>query len=131
MRHRSYAGCCTRHARIFNILLLPLPEAFYLKQWGPYMKTTELREIFEQIKNLDLKYGRLEMYSRALEFAILYHCSGEQIPDDIAEIIPQYARYLNGSGCCTSEQEEKDDPLDVICPDVNQSQKEEQWRQSR
>lgn len=80
------------------------------------MAKTRFEELLETLQSLDPKLAKLMVYATALEFAILYHCSGEKVPEDIAEIIPQYAKYLNGIGCCSSP--DSDDVINIISEDI-------------
>lgn len=81
------------------------------------MDTQECKTLSAMMESLDLKLARLQIYSHALEFAILYHCSGKTVPEDIAEIVPQYARYLNKSGCCKRPAAD-DELLNILSQDV-------------
>jgi len=81
------------------------------------MENSELQEIVDRCNSLDAELSKLRMYSKALEFAILYHCSGHQVPEDIAEIVPEYARYLNSIDCCRANNDEE--LLNIISQDIS------------
>ena len=76
----------------------------------PEFQTPEFQTLHDAMVNLDTKLAKQTIYMHALEFAILYHCSGKQVPDDIAEIVPQYSRYLNKAGCCRKQSTLNSEP---------------------
>lgn len=80
-----------------------------------------MQEIVDKCNKLDEELTNAKMYSKALEFAILYHCSGQQVPEEIAQIVPEYARYLNNIDCCRTNNDEE--LLNIISQDVSQRSK--------
>ena len=74
-------------------------------------QTPEFQKLHDAMTSLDVKFSKQTIYMHALEFAILYHCAGKQVPDDIAEIVPKYAHLLNKAGCCTRESASEPAPV--------------------